>query len=218
MRKIIVATYMTMDGVLQAPGGPEEDPSNGFKWGGWSFHYWDELMNNKLNKIMLNPHDLLLGRRTYEIFAAYWPYKNDAIGETFNRINKYVVATTPIDTSWKGTILINKDVVNELKKLKQQDGPDLFVWGSSRLIQTLLSNYLVDELHTWTFPITLGKGKKLFEEGTQAQQWKLTESAVSTTGVMIASYVPDGEVKHGSFVPDEVSEAELARRKKWSRE
>jgi dihydrofolate reductase len=218
MRKVIVATYMTMDGVLQAPGGPEEDPSNGFKWGGWSFHYWDELMNNKLNKIMSTPHDLLLGRRTYEIFSAYWPYKNDAIGETFNRINKYVVATTPIDTSWKGTILINRDVVNELKKLKQQNGPDLFVWGSSRLIQTLLSNHLVDELHVWTFPITLGKGKKLFEEGTQAQQWKLTESEVSTTGVVIASYVPDGEVKYGSFVPEEVSEAELARREKWSRE
>jgi dihydrofolate reductase len=218
MRKIIVATYMTMDGVLQAPGGPEEDPTNGFKWGGWSFHYWDELMNNKLNKIMSTPFDLLLGRRTYEIFAAHWPYQNDEIGETFNRINKYVVATTPIDTSWKGTILINKDVVNELKKLKQQDGPDLFVWGSSRLIQTLLSNHLVDELHTWTFPITLGKGKRLFEEGTSAQQWKLTESAVSTTGVVIASYVPDGEVKYGSFVPEEVSEAELARREKWSRE
>jgi dihydrofolate reductase len=218
MRKIIVATYMTMDGVLQAPGGPDEDPSNGFKWGGWSFHYWDELMNNKLIKIMSNPHDLLLGRRTYEIFAAHWPYKNDEIGETFNRINKYVVATTPIDTSWKGTVLINKDVVNELKKLKQQDGPDLFVWGSSRLIQTLFANHLVDVLHTWTFPITLGKGKKLFEEGTTEQQWKLTESEVSTTGVVIASYIPDGEVKYGSFVTEEVSEAELARREKWSKE
>jgi len=218
MRKIIVATYMTMDGVLQAPGGPEEDPTNGFKWGGWSFHYWDELMNNKLTQIMSAPHDLLLGRRTYEIFSAYWPYKNDAIGETFNRNNKYVVATTPIDTSWKGTVLINKDVVNELKKLKQQDGPDLFVWGSSRLIQTLLSNNLIDVLHVWTFPITLGKGKKLFEEGTQAQQWKLTESAVSTTGVLMGSYVPDGEVKHGSFVTEEPSEVELARREKWSRE
>lgn len=218
MRKIIVASYITMDGVLQAPGGPEEDRTNGFKWGGWSFHYWDELMNNILVKIMSTPFDLLLGRRTYEIFAAYWPYKNDAIGETFNRINKYVVATTPIDLSWKDSILVNKDVVNELKELKKQDGPDLLVFGSSGLIQTLLSNYLVDVLHAWIFPITLGEGKKLFKEGIQAQQWKLTESLVSTTGVVIASYVPDGEVKFGSFVPEEASEAELARRKKWSRE
>ena len=218
MRKIIIATYLTMDGVLQAPGGPEEDPSNGFKWGGWSFYYWDDLMNNFLDKIMSGPFDLLLGRRTYEIFAAHWPYQKNAIGDTFNRINKYVVATTPIDLSWKNSTQISRDVVNELKKLKNEDGPDLLVWVSSRLIQTLLSNRLVDVLHTWVYPITIGEGKKLFAEGTQAQQWKLTESVLSTTGVVIASYVPDGEVKFGSFVPDEPSEAELARRKKWSRE
>jgi dihydrofolate reductase len=218
MRKIIVATHLTMDGVLQGPGGPEEDRTNGFKWGGWSFPYSDELTGNVVSKVMESPFDLLLGRRTYEIFSAYWPYKNDAIGEKFNRVNKYVVATTPIDVSWQNTILINKDVVNELKKLKQQNGPDLLVWGSSDLIQTLLSNHLVDVLHTWIFPITLGKGKKLFKEGTVAQQWKLTESAVSTTGVILASYIPDGDVQLGSFVEDEVSDAELARREKWSRE
>ncbi len=218
MRKIIVPTFMTMDGVLQAPGGPEEDRTNGFKWGGWQFPYWNEEMNDVLGKTFSNPFDLLLGRRTYEIFAAHWPYQNDEIGEKFNRINKYVVATTPIDTSWKNTILINKDVVNELKKLKKQDGPDLLVHGSSRLVQTLLSNHLIDILHTWIFPITLGEGKKLFQEGTPAQQWKLTESVVSKTGVIIASYVPDGEVRLGSWVPDEVSEAELKRREKWERE
>jgi dihydrofolate reductase len=218
MRKIIVPTFMTMDGVLQAPGGPEEDRTNGFKWGGWQFPYWNEEMNDVLGKTFSNPFDLLLGRRTYEIFAAHWPYQNDEIGEKFNRINKYVVATTPIDTSWKNTILINKDVVNELKKLKKQDGPDLLVHGSSRLVQTLLSNHLIDVLHTWIFPITLGEGKKLFQEGTRAQQWKLTESVVSKTGVIIASYVPDGEVRLGSWVPDEVSEAEVKRREKWGRE
>jgi dihydrofolate reductase len=218
MRKIIVSTFMTMDGILQAPGGPEEDRTNGFKWGGWSFPYGDELMDNTMGKIMSAPFDLLLGRRTYEIFAAHWPYQKDAIGEAFSRINKYVVATTPVDLSWENSILIDKDVVNELKKLKSQDGPDLLVYGSGRLVQTLLANHLVDVLHTWTYPITLGKGKKLFEEGTQAQQWKMTESVISTTGVVLASYVPDGEVKVGSFVPDEVSEAELARRKKWSQE
>jgi dihydrofolate reductase len=218
MRKIIVATYMTMDGVLQAPGGPEEDRTNGFKWGGWSFSYWDEQMSEILRKTMSSPFDLLLGRRTYEIFSAYWPYKNDEIGTTFNRINKYVVATTPVDLSWKNSILIDKDVVNELKKLKKQEGPDLLIFGSSLLLQTLFSNHLVDVLHTWIFPITLGKGKKLFREGIPAQEWKLTDSVVSTTGVLIASYVPNGEVKLGSFVEEKASDAELARRKKWSKE
>ncbi len=218
MRKIIVTSFLTMDGVLQAPGGPEEDRTNGFKWGGWQFPHQDEVTSNAIAKIMSTPFDLLLGRRTYEIFAAYWPYKSDVIGEKFNRINKYVVATTPVDTSWKNSILINGDVVNELKKLKKQNGPDLLVHGSSRLIQTLFANQLVDVLHIWTIPITLGKGKKLFEEGTPTQEWKLTESVISTKGVVIASYVPGGEVKLGSFVPDEVSDAELERRKKWMKE
>lgn len=218
MRKIIIAMHLTMDGVLQAPGGPEEDRSNGFKWGGWSFPYGDEMTENFVGKTMAGPFDLLLGRRTYEIFAAHWPYQDDAIGEMFNRINKYVVATTPVDLSWRNSILINKDVVSELQQLKKQDGPDLFVWGSSELIQTLLSNHLVDVLHTMIFPITLGEGKRLFQDGTVAQEWKLTESAVSAKGVIMASYVPNGEVKQGSYVPDKVSEAELARREKWSRE
>ena len=219
MRKIIVSTFITMDGVLQAPGGPEEDPSNQFKWGGWTFHYWDDLMNNTMGKIMSGPFDLLLGRRTYEIFAAHWPYQeNDPIGETFNRIQKYVVATTAVDLSWQNSTLITGDIITELKKLKEQDGPDLLVNGSGKLVQSLLSNHLVDELHTWIFPLTLGSGKKLFEEGTQAIQWKLTDTTVSTTGVIIASYIPGGKVKTGSFVPDKVSEAEIARREKLARE
>jgi dihydrofolate reductase len=216
MRKIIVATFMSMDGVLQSPGGPHEDTSGGFKWGGWSFPYWDELMNKTMEKIMSAPFDLLLGRRTYEIFAAHWPYQDDEIGKVFNRIRKYVVATRPVDLSWQHSILINGDVVNELKKLKQQDGPNLLVHGSSRLMQTLFSNHLVDDLHTWIFPLTLSRGKKLFEEGTQALEWKLIGSVVSTTGVIIASYVPNGEVKTGSFVPDKVSDAEIARRERWA--
>jgi dihydrofolate reductase len=209
---------MTMDGVLQAPGGPEEDRTNGFKWGGWQFPYSDELADNELAKIMSSPFDLLLGRRTYEIFSAYWQYQNDKIGEKFNRINKYVVGTTPVNLSWKNSRLINKDVVSELKKLKEQDAPDLLVHGSSRLIQTLFANNLVDVLHIWTYPITLGKGKKLFEEGTSTQEWKLKESMVSTTGVILASYLPGGEVKSGSYVPENVSEEELARRDKWAKE
>jgi len=218
MRKIIVTSFLTMDGVLQAPGGPEEDRTNGFKWGGWQFPYSDEVTNNAIAKIMSTPFDLLLGRRTYEIFSAYWPYQNDVIGEKFNRINKYVVATTPVDTSWKNSVLINRDVVNELKKLKEQDGPDLLVHGSSGLIQTLFANRLVDVLHTWTYPITLGKGKKLFGEGTPTQEWKLTEIVVSTTGAILASYVPGGEVKLGSYVQGEASDAEIERRKRWLKE
>ena len=219
MRKIIVSTFLSMDGVLQAPGGPYEDDTNHFKWGGWSFHYWDELMNNTMGKIISGPFDLLLGRRTYEIFAAHWPYQeNDPVAETFGRIQKYVVATTAIDLSWQNSTLITGDIVSGLKKLKEQEGPDLLVNGSGRLIQTLLANQLVDELHTWIFPVTLGSGKKLFEEGTQAGQWKLTDTTVSTTGVIIASYVPDGAIQLGSFVPDKVSKTEIARREKWAKE
>jgi dihydrofolate reductase len=209
---------MTMDGVLQAPGGPQEDTTNGFKWGGWQFGYPDDLVNKALGSVFSAPFDLLLGRRTYEIFAAYWPYQNDEIGKKFNAINKYVVGTTPIDTSWENSVLINKDVVNELKKLKNQDGPDLLVHGSSVLIQTLLANKLVDVLHIWTYPITLGKGKKLFRDGTQAQEWKLEEAEIGKSGLIIARYVPGGEVKLGSAVSDEVSDKEMARRKKWKAE
>jgi dihydrofolate reductase len=208
-----------MDGVLQAPGGPEEDSTGQFKWGGWSFHYWDDLMNEKMGRILSGPFDLLLGRRTYEIFAAHWPYQeNDPTAETFNRIEKYVVATTPVDLSWQKSTLITGNIVSELKKLKTQDGPDLLVNGSGRLIQTLLEHHLIDVLHTWIFPVTLGKGKKLFEEGTQAQEWKLTDTTISTTGVIIASYLPAGDVKIGSFVPDTISEAEIARRNKFTKE
>ncbi len=205
--------FLSMDGVLQGPGGPEEDTSNQFKLGGWIVPYFDEQMGTQLDKILSAPYELLLGRRTYEIFAAHWPYqdKNDPIAETFNRIEKYVVADSPVDLSWQNSTQIAG--VDELKKLKEQDGPDLLVHGSSRLVQALLANHLIDVLHTWTFPVTLGRGKKLFEEGTQAVQWKLTDHMVSSTGAIVASYVPDGEVRTGSM-PVVVSEAEIARREK----
>ena len=218
MRKIIVASYVSMDGVLQAPGGPEEDRTNNFKWGGWSFPYWDDEMNQAITKIMSKPFDLLLGRRTYEIFAAHWPYHPDDLGALLNRATKYVVATTPVDLSWEKSVLIRNDVANELKKLKQQDGPDLIVFGSSVLLQSLLSNNLVDVLHQWIFPLTLGQGKKLLKDGVPAQEWKLTSSIISSTGAILASYVPNGDVKTGTFVPDNPSKAELDRRERWSRE
>jgi dihydrofolate reductase len=209
-----------MDGVLQAPGGPDEDRTNGFKWGGWSANFEDDVTNKAIGQLFSKPFDLLLGRRTYEIFSAYWPYQKDEIGNLFNKINKYVVGTTPVDLSWKGSIQISKNVVSELKKLKEQDGDNLLVHGSSRLMQTLLANHLVDELYTWIYPITLGKGKKLFEEGTQAQKWKLTESVVGRKGVIIAGYVPDGEIRPGSMIDPnhKVSDAEIARRKRWEKE
>lgn len=218
MRRIIVTTFLSMDGVLQAPGGPQEDTTNGFQYGGWMAPFGDDLTHEALGKIMSEPFDLLLGRRTYEIFAAHWPYQQDEIGEKFNNIEKFVVATKPVDISWNKSTLITGDVVGALKKLKAQDGPNLLVHGSSRLIQTLLAHQLVDELHTWIHPVTLGKGKKLFQEGTQAQQWKLTGSVIATTGVIVVSYVPDGKVQTGSFVPDKPSEAELMRRERWDKE
>ena len=200
MRKIIVTMFITMDGVLQAPGGPEEDTSGEFKWGGWMFHYGDDLTDQEMGKIMSRKFDLLLGRHTYEIFASYWPqHQEHPIGELFNGIEKYVVATTPVDLSWEHSTLISGDVAEELRKLKNSEGPDLLVHGSSRLVQTLLAERLIDELYTWIHPITLGKGKKLFEEGTSPQQWKLTDTVISATGVIVARYVPDGEVKYGSF-------------------
>lgn len=219
MRKIVVTTFLSMDGVLQSPGGPHEDPSNGFKWGGWTFLYGDDLLEDRLAKLMARPFDLLLGRRTYEIFSAYWPYQGEhPIAEKFNSIRKYVVATTPVDLSWQHSTLIKGDVADELKKLKQEDGPDLLVHGSSKLIQTLLANRLIDELYTWTYPVTFGKGKKLFREGTQAVQWKVADAAVSPSGIIIASYVPDGDAKISSSDPGKVSEAEISRREKLAKE
>lgn len=214
MRPIIVSTFLSMDGVMQAPGAPQEDPTNNFTHGGWMFPHGDDITDQVLGKLFSNPFDLLLGHFTYDIFAAHWPYQQDEIGGMFNRINKYVVATTPVDLSWHNSILISGDVVAEITKLKEQDGAALIVHGSGKLVQTLFKHNLVDELHTWIYPITLGTGKKLFAEGTQAQGWKLTSSTMSTTGVIMASYVPDGEVKKGSFVPERVSEREIARREK----
>jgi dihydrofolate reductase len=219
MRKIIVTTFVSLDGVLQAPGGPEEDPTNGFKWGGWTATQWDTLMEQTMGGIMTPPFDLLLGRRTYEIFAAHWPYaKEDPIGALFDRIHKYVVSGKPMELTWKNSTGITGDIVAGLRQLKATDGPDLLVNGSGKLIQILLEQGLVDKLYTWTFPVTLGQGKRLFAEGTQPVQWKLLDATVSTTGVIIGSYEPAGEIRIGSFGLDHPSEAELKRRKEWEKE
>lgn len=219
MRKIITTTFVTLDGVLQAPGGPREDPTGNFDFGGWTVNYWDEMMNNAMGQIMTKPFDLLLGRRTYEIFAAHWPYiKGDPIAEKFNNIHKYVVSGKPVELTWKSSSLITGDVPAVIRKLKEKDGPDLLVNGSGKLIQTLLANQLIDTLYTWTFPVTIGKGKRLFAEGTKPGNWKLMDSKTSTSGVLIATYEPAGELITGSFALENPTEAELARRKRLAEE
>jgi dihydrofolate reductase len=198
MRKIIVSTFLSMDGVMQAPGGPQEDTSNGFAYGGWIAPLGDEVMNQELGKIMTPPYDLLLGHFTYNIWAAYWPTQDGPIGEQFNKVVKYVVTSKPVDLSWQNSILITGDVLAELKKLKAQDGPDLLVMGSGKVVQTMLAANLIDRLHTFTYSVILGSGKRLFEAGSQPYEWQLTESVISPTGIIIATYTPKGDIRTGA--------------------
>lgn len=196
MRKIIILSFVTLDGVMQAPGGPEEDTSGGFKYGGWVVPYFDDFGGKVMGKQMTMPMDLLLGRKTYDIFAGYWPqHENDWPG--VNSRTKYIVSKTLKKPTWENTVII-KDV-SELKKLKRLKGPDLQVHGSGQLIQTLLKHDLVDELWLKIFPITLGAGKRLFAEGTIPAAFKLSDSKVSPSGIIIANYERVGEVKTGSF-------------------
>ncbi len=198
MRKIIVLTFITMDGVMQAPGGPEEDTSGGFAFGGWSAPYWDDTLDQVMAEQMTPPFDLLLGRKTYDIFAGYWPQHNEE-GASLNNATKYVVSHQTRDLSWKPSQLITGDVNAELRKLKNQDGPMLQVHGSSKLIQTLLKNDLVDELWLKIYPVVLGTGKRLFADGTIPAAFTLTDSKTSPNGVIVANYTRAGQVKTGSF-------------------
>lgn len=200
MRKLVILTFVSLDGVCQAPGGPEEDESGGFQFGGWTVPYSDEATGREMIRQMTPPFDLLLGRKTYDIFANYWPEQAGPIAEPLNAATKYVVSNKEIDTSWQRTIQISGDVVAEIRKLKQQDGPMLQVHGSSQLIQTLLKNDLADELWLKIFPVTLGEGKKLFGEGVIPAAFKLLESKTFPGGVIFASYQRNGDVKTGSFV------------------
>jgi dihydrofolate reductase len=198
MRKIIILTFISLDGVMQAPGGPEEDTSGGFEYGGWTVPYFDEFMNGVMGEQMTKPFDLLLGRRTFEIFASYWP-KHEDKWRGINTVTKYVASNSLTKHEWNNSVFLKGDVANEIKKLKEQDGPDLQVYGSGNLIQTLLKHDLVGELWLKIFPITLGKGRKLFTEGTIPAGWKLIDSKVSPQGVIVANYKREGEVKTGSF-------------------
>src|SRR6266481_5171996 len=202
MRKIITTTFVTLDGVMQAPGGPSEDTTAGFAYGGWSANYWDKMMGAVMDGFMNIPFELLLGNRTYDIFSSYWPHaKTDlTVAEKFNSTKKYVVSHKLFEPSWHNSICITGDVVAEIKKLKKEEsGPDLWVHGSGNLIQTLLQNHLIDRMHIWTFPVTIGNGKRLFAEGTQAEGLKLVQSQFSTTGVVISTYEPEGALKTGSL-------------------
>ena len=199
MRRLVVLTFLTLDGVMQAPGGPNEDTSGGFKYGGWTVGYWDDYLGKVMDEQMAEPFDLLLGRKTYEIFAAYWPNSKEPIANILNNAKKYVVSTTLSALDWKNSVLVSGDIAEEIRKLKQQDGPELQVYGSSNLIQTVLKNDLVDEFWLKIFPVTIGTGKRLFGEGSIPASFKLAKSGVSTTGVIVANYVREGKIKTGSF-------------------
>lgn len=195
MRKIIVLEFITLDGVMQAPGGPEEDTSNGFKFGGWQFPYFDDE-GGKLMEKQMKPADLLLGRKTYDIFSAYWPTHTD-FWPSINKVTKYVASTTLKNPTWENTVVLKN--VEDIKKLKKTNGSDLQVYGSGNLVQTLLKNDLVDELWLKIHPLTLGKGKKLFEDGTIPAAFELIEHHVTPKGVIFVNYKRAGKVKTGSF-------------------
>ncbi len=198
MRKIIVLSFISLDGVMQAPGGPEEDMRGGFSYGGWTVPYFDDVLGQTMAKQMSKPFDLLLGRRTFEIFAGYWP-QHPEDGAEINQATKYVVSTTITSHQWQRSVFINDDVVAQIRKLKSEDGPDLQVHGSGNLIQTLLKNDLVDELWLKIFPITLGQGFRLFAEGTIPATFTLIETTTTPSGVIIASFKRAGKVETGSF-------------------
>lgn len=217
MRRIVAATFVSLDGVMQAPGGPQEDPTGGFRFGGWTFPLFDEEGGAAVGALFEKPFDLLLGRKTYDIFAAYWPYAGDSpIAAAFNRVTKYVATHSHDTLAWQNSKSLGDDIVATLKSLKQTDGPDLLIQGSGNLIQTLQKHGLIDEFTLLTFPVVLGGGKRLFGESVMPSAMKLTRSRSFASGIIMATYEPDGEVKTGSFAAEEPSPEELERRAKLS--
>jgi dihydrofolate reductase len=200
MRKLIVSTFLTLDGVMQAPGGPGEDDSEGFKHGGWSVSYWDDRMGQIMGEATSKPFAMVLGRKTYDIMAAFWPTApEEAGGKVFNDATKYVASRGRPTLEWSNSVLIEGDAADGLAALKQEDGPELQVHGSANLIQTLLRHNLVDEYRLWVFPLVIGSGKRLFSDGTVPAGLRLVDSKTSTTGVAINTYEPAGEIVTGSF-------------------
>ena len=212
MRKLVVNTFMSLDGVMQAPGGPDEDPTGGFTHGGWGVNYFDDEMMGQMSES--SPYELLLGRGTYEIFAAHWPYDEGPIADQLNSTRKHVASTTLERVEWNNSTLITGDVAEYVATLKGQDGPEVQVHGSVGLIQTLLEHDLIDEFRIWIFPLVIGTGKRLFGDGTIPAGLKLLDSKVSKTGVTINTYKPAGDINQGSFEFDEPTEAEIVRRQR----
>jgi len=212
MRTLAVTTFVSLDGVMQAPGGPHEDPTGGFTAGGWAVSYFDEEMIDRISGA--DPYELLLGRGTYEIFAAHWPYDEGPIADHLNSTRKYVASMTLDRVEWNNSTLISGDVAEYVEALKREDGPEIQVHGSPGLIQTLLGHDLIDELRVWIFPVTLGSGKRLFGDGTIPVALRLVDNTVSTTGVTINTYARAGQIEIGEMDFEEPTEAELARRER----
>jgi len=203
VRELLLTTFLSLDGVMQAPGGPGEDDDNGFPHGGWTVNYWDERMGEVMDAAMGKPFDLVLGRKTYDIFAAHWPNASEEDGaKPLNEATKYVASRGRPTLSWERSELIEGDVVEAVTALKQQDGPELQVHGSGNLAQTLIRAGLVDRYRLWVFPVLLGTGKRLFADGTVPAGLTLVDSVVSTTGVVIGTYEPAGELVTGTFALD----------------
>jgi dihydrofolate reductase len=223
MRKVIASAFVSLDGVMQAPGAPQEDPTGGFNYGGWTVPYFvsDETLGQVISESFSRPFDLLLGRKTYDIFAAHWPHQeggeDDFIAKRFNKTTKYVATRSSAPLTWNNSVALHKPAA-DVARLKQQNGPDLLIQGSSVLIQTLLENELIDRIDLLVFPLVLGKGKRFFGGDAKAQTLKLETSTTSPSGVTVNRYTPAGPVKTGSFAPDNPSQAELQRREKMKRE
>jgi dihydrofolate reductase len=233
MRSVLASTFVTLDGVMQAPGGPEEDPTGGFAHGGWAVNHWDDAMYAAMAESLATPFDLLLGRKTYEIFAAHWPHvgdgERDARGGTasevddpaaaaLNSAKKYVASRTLETLQWNNSTLLEGDVADAVGKLKAQDGPDIVVQGSSDLLQTLLQHDLVDEFRIWAFPVIVGPGKRLFGDGTIPGGVHLVDSKTSSTGVVMATYRRSGEIDIGSFEFANPTDEEIERRTRLTAE
>lgn len=220
MRKVIASTFVSLDGVLQGPGAPEEDTTGGFALGGWTFSFWNEAMGESMDGFDAKDRELLLGRRTYEIFEPHWPHQpaGDPIAKTFNATRKHVASRTLKKLDWNNSSLLQGDVTAAVAQLKSQDGPDMQIIGSGQLIRTLQAASLIDEFNVWTFPVVLGRGKRLFDAGALPTALQLTASRVSSTGVVMSTYVPAGEVPVGSFAQAAPSAKEIERRARMARE
>jgi dihydrofolate reductase len=216
MRKLAVNTFMSLDGVMQAPGGPDEDPTGGFTLGGWGVNYFDDEMMERIAES--GPYELLLGRGTYEIFAAHWPYDEGPIADQLNGTRKHVASTTLDKLDWNNSTLITGDVAEYVAALKREDGPEIQVHGSPGLIQTLLKHDLIDEFRLWIFPVVVGTGKRFFGDGAMPAGLKLVDSKVTKTGVTVNTYERAGEIKPGLMDFDEPTEAELERRRRLAME